>query len=79
MKLVKGDIIRNLWVIDPERRDFIFIQRGKKYVRTLRSYRGLVEYALFDKKDVDERFTKIGHSVGFDTMLREISGEEAEK
>lgn len=26
-----------------------------------------------------ERFTKVGHSVGFDTMLREVYGEEAEK
>lgn len=79
MKLIKGDIIRNPWVTDPKWRDFIFIRRGNKYVHTLRSNRGRIEDALFEKKDVDERFTKVGHSVGFDTMLREISCEEAEK
>ncbi len=56
-----------------------FHSARKKYVHTLRSNRGLIEDAMFDKKDVDERFTKVGHSVGFDTMLREVSGEEAEK
>ena len=79
MKLIKGDIIRNPWVSDPKRRDFIFIRRGNKYVHTLKFNRGRIEDALFDKKDVDERFTKVGHSVGFDTILREVSSEEAEK
>ena len=79
MKLVRGDIIRNPWVSNPQWRDFIFIRRGKKYVHTLRANRGLVEDALFDTKDVYENFTKVGHSVGFDTMLREVSGEEEDE
>lgn len=79
MKLIKGDIIRNPWVSDPKWRDFIFIRRGNKFVYTLRSNRGLIEEICFSKKDVDGHFTKVGHSVGFDTMLREVSGEEAEK
>ncbi|MCI1894790.1 MAG: hypothetical protein LKJ01_08455 [Lactobacillus sp.] len=79
MKLVKGDIIRNPWVIDPKWRDFIFIRRGKKYVHTLGIHGGLFSEALYDKEDVDEHFTKVGHSVGFDTMVREASGEEAEE
>ncbi|QPI89318.1 hypothetical protein I3F57_06120 [Lacticaseibacillus paracasei subsp. tolerans] len=76
MKLVKGDIIRNPWVSDPKWRDFIFIRRGKNFVHTLRPNGGLVEDAQFYKKDVDEHFTKVGHSAGFDTMLREVTGEE---
>ncbi|WP_308858274.1 hypothetical protein [Lacticaseibacillus paracasei] len=79
MKLVKGDIIRNPWVRDPKWRDFIFIRRGKKYVHTLELHGELFQEALYDKQDVDERFTKVGHSVGFDAMVREASGEEAEK
>ncbi|WP_270777588.1 hypothetical protein [Lacticaseibacillus paracasei] len=79
MKLVKGDIIRNPWVSDPKWRDFIFIRRGKRFVHTLELHGGLFSEALYEKEDVDEHFTKVGHSVGFDTMVREASGEEAEK
>lgn len=79
MKLIKGDIIRNPWVIDPKWRDFIFIRRGKRFVHTLELHGGLFSECLYDKEDVDEHFTKVGHSVGFDTMVREASGEEAEK
>ncbi|EKQ05804.1 hypothetical protein LCAA2362_0473 [Lacticaseibacillus casei A2-362] len=79
MKLVKGDIIRNQWVSDPKWRDFIFIRHGKRFVHTLELHEGLFSEALYDKENVDEHFTKVGHSVGFDTMLREVSGEKAEK
>ena len=79
MKIVKGDIIRNPWVSDPKWRDFIFIRRGKKHVHALAFHEGQFYEAVYDKENVDERFTKVGHSVGFDTMLREVSGEKAEK
>lgn len=79
MKLVKGDIIRNPWVSDPNLRDTIFLRRGSKYVYCLRTYKGLVEKVLYNKRDVDERFAKVGHSIGFDTMVREVTGEETTK
>lgn len=70
-RLVPGDIVRNPWT--PSRKqDFIFVRRGKRYCHFLDLEFGLHREALFDKKDVDEKFTKIGHSQGFDQMFKDV-------
>ncbi|WP_338217112.1 hypothetical protein [Lacticaseibacillus salsurivasis] len=70
-KLKIGDIVRNPWA--PSRKqDFIFIRRGKRYCHFLDLEYGYRE-AMFDKKDVDENFTKVGHSAGLDKMFLEVT------
>lgn len=69
-RLIAGDIVRNPWA--PSRKqDFIFIRRGKRYCHFWDFEFGLQREALFDKKDVDEKFTRVGHSQGFDQMMME--------
>lgn len=70
-RLVPGDIVRNPWQ-QSAKQDFIFIKRGKKFCHMLSLEFGIDTDVIFYKNDVDENFTKIGHSHGFDQMFKDV-------